>query len=668
MARGARGGTRRACAAALLLAAASHGGGGGGGGGVAAEGAPALLVATPLAAVGVIEPRGWRSQLLRHLGTFSLNAAAQQAAQQPAFPLRWTVRAHQRAGSVHTRTHSPPLPLPCADTSRGCVCVCVRAAAAPQDPESLHSWDLRQLVLPGSAYVFHDRQVRAQHRRTDDGRALSVFTPVPKRAPTRAARACAPVRVFRRRTPRTTACTPPRWRRRTRRRSARAARRRRQAGACLTRATLSRTRPPQPPRRASRRLPSSRWRTCRTTTTRRARRPGPRAACSSSTRTVRARVRANDPRLNCCPVTRTLTARPRLLLRPAEYDFWVNVGTNVANRPAVCADKPDAPAYQARTRTRTQTARDRCANRPADVARTRTAQVVVPRAQIDDYGELGAAAARGEADSGALPPPRNNAGDVAATLAAHDAAAAAADEARRREGLHRAARAAPAPTECHALGSLQNATLSLLRPGRPELGMAVTYAGGDACLKRILTRRAGIPNISWVPSPRRITLRLRCDPTGPSVVAAGAGGAHGHAIRAGSGTGGGGVLGAAADAAAAMQLARRVRVRETEMCEYVVEWPTRHACPTPPRHAAVRAAGALVARGGALAAACVVPLLALVGAGTLVTQAWRQRQWLRILARGLASGDRHAWRKATDVMLSKDVQRVRRHSSHGHEI
>jgi hypothetical protein len=30
----------------------------------------------------------------------------------------------------------------------------------------------------------------------------------------------------------------------------------------------------------------------------------------------------------------------------------VNVGVNVANRPAVCADKPDAPAYQARARAR----------------------------------------------------------------------------------------------------------------------------------------------------------------------------------------------------------------------------------------------------------------------------------------------------------------------------
>jgi hypothetical protein len=43
---------------------------------------------------------------------------------------------------------------------------------------------------------------------------------------------------------------------------------------------------------------------------------------------------------------------PPLLLRcallPSEYDFWVNVGTNVAYKPRVCADKPDAPAYQAR--------------------------------------------------------------------------------------------------------------------------------------------------------------------------------------------------------------------------------------------------------------------------------------------------------------------------------
>jgi hypothetical protein len=32
---------------------------------------------------------------------------------------------------------------------------------AAQDPATLQHWDLRPLVLPGSAYVFHDGMVRA---------------------------------------------------------------------------------------------------------------------------------------------------------------------------------------------------------------------------------------------------------------------------------------------------------------------------------------------------------------------------------------------------------------------------------------------------------------------------------------------------------------------------
>ena len=32
----------------------------------------------------------------------------------------------------------------------------------------------------------------------------------------------------------------------------------------------------------------------------------------------------------------------------AAYDFHVNVCANVAHKPPICADKPDAPGYQAR--------------------------------------------------------------------------------------------------------------------------------------------------------------------------------------------------------------------------------------------------------------------------------------------------------------------------------
>ena len=34
----------------------------------------------------------------------------------------------------------------------------------------------------------------------------------------------------------------------------------------------------------------------------------------------------------------------------AAYDFHVNVCANVAHKPPICADKPDAPGYQARPR------------------------------------------------------------------------------------------------------------------------------------------------------------------------------------------------------------------------------------------------------------------------------------------------------------------------------
>jgi hypothetical protein len=33
----------------------------------------------------------------------------------------------------------------------------------------------------------------------------------------------------------------------------------------------------------------------------------------------------------------------------AEYDFYVNVCADVAPKPPICANKADAPAYQART-------------------------------------------------------------------------------------------------------------------------------------------------------------------------------------------------------------------------------------------------------------------------------------------------------------------------------
>ncbi len=201
--------------------------------------------------------------------------------------------------------------------------------------------------------------------------------------------------------------------------------------------------------------------------------------------------------------------------------------------------------------------------------------------------------------------------------------------------LHRAARAAAVPTECHALGSLSNMSYALIKPGRPELGVALTYRGGDACMKRVVTGggeklgagRVGsvLPAVAWVPTPRQLTLRLRCDRSDDAVEEGGPAGL-----------------------AAAMQLARRVRVVETEMCEYVVEWPTRHGCPAPPRALPLRAAAALARPAAAL------PALAVLGcAAALVAQMARQQARLRVLWRGLKRFDAAAWQQLPSVLLSK---------------
>jgi hypothetical protein len=29
-----------------------------------------------------------------------------------------------------------------------------------------------------------------------------------------------------------------------------------------------------------------------------------------------------------------------------DYDYWINVATNVQNKPAICNSQPPAPAYQ----------------------------------------------------------------------------------------------------------------------------------------------------------------------------------------------------------------------------------------------------------------------------------------------------------------------------------
>ena len=208
---------------------------------------------------------------------------------------------------------------------------------------------------------------------------------------------------------------------------------------------------------------------------------------------------------------------------------------------------------------------------------------------------------------------------------------AALERWRKRQGepLHRAARAAPEPTECHALGSLSNASFGLIVAGKPELGLELRYEGGDDCMKRVVRKRqpgdpppsSALPEVSWVPVPRKLTLRLRCDPSAPGAVDP-------------------------FDPAAAMMLARRVRVVESEMCEYEAEWPTAAACPTTKPHVAT-----LVA---AKARQAVFPAVMVLGlAAAVVTQAARHRRTLRALVRRIKAGDTGAFRAVLGVLASK---------------
>jgi hypothetical protein len=128
-------------------------------------------------------------------------------------------------------------------------------------------------------------------------------------------------------------------------------------------------------------------------------------------------------------------------------------------------------------------------------------------------------------------------------------------------------------------------------------------------------------------------------------------------------------------------------------CSYVVEWPTRHGCPGLPHGAALGGAGGGGERafigtdgaggivgggmgGGSIGgggigiggggAAVIVPApryphpseLRRMAAGALAAlavcaQAARQRKPLRLLARGLRSGERHAWRQLLIIMTSR---------------
>lgn len=299
-----------------------------------------------------------------------------------------------------------------------------------------------------------------------------------------------------------------------------------------------------------------------------------------------------------------------------EYDFWVNVCTPSVGMPAVCDNKEPSAGYQ----------------------------VVVPK-ELDepdeedqDYQERTAARERrellGEHE-------RDSAEDTAAREAQRKASIETSSGFPK--SLHRHARAAPVPTECHSLGTLKNASWSVITTRDPSHGVSLRYSGGDSCLKRVTSKppppspkgKKGVPglstadsfspSVSWVPVPRSLTLHIRCDESDP--------GAH--------------------DFASFMQLSRRVRVVETEMCEYVVEWPSKLGCSKPPRAAALRVAGALV---HPRRAPWWILLAALAALGVQM-----KRQWpaVRLLLPALNAGDRAAWRRLRHLLLSKVSHRSR---------
>jgi hypothetical protein len=296
-----------------------------------------------------------------------------------------------------------------------------------------------------------------------------------------------------------------------------------------------------------------------------------------------------------------------------EYDFWVNVCTPSVGMPPVCEGKGPAAGYQ----------------------------VVVPKEEelndeeellmFDDYERRAIAREKAlheeEAGRGGGAVGESQGGGV---------------EGQPKQ-LHRAARGRPEARECHALGGLDNVTWSVITPRAPAHGVSLTYHGGDQCMKRVVTRTppaaeklnswkkpnkpdtavpglAQTTEVQWVPVPRTLTLHIRCDPEDTGV----------------------------RDFATFLQLTRRVRVVETEMCEYVVEWPSALGCGTPPRGGkALRAATALVHP-----RRWVWWLLA---AGAAVLGAQLKRQWhaLAILRPALMRGDAAAWRRAKAILLSK---------------
>lgn len=295
--------------------------------------------------------------------------------------------------------------------------------------------------------------------------------------------------------------------------------------------------------------------------------------------------------------------RPVHPYNPDEYDFWVNVGTNVVGAPSICDTSKPAPVYQ----------------------------VVVPRQPSEEELEQQ---------------------DREIELRRQEMAAATGDAGEERPSYHkleRALRPAAVPTQCYALGSIDNVSFSLISPHDPGHGVSLTYFGGDECMKKVMTPRGpapaapGQPNApadygylqpSWVPTPRSVSLHIRCDESDK--------GTH--------------------DVASFLQLVKRVRVVEAEMCEYVVEWPSRWGCSRPP--------GGIVGAARHLAAApsLLRPLLLLLAVLVAVYQLFRQWPAIQLLLPGLRGGERGAWKRLGGVLVSHKEPLRRRHSKVGHDV
>ena len=98
---------------------------------------------------------------------------------------------------------------------------------------------------------------------------------------------------------------------------------------------------------------------------------------------------------------------------------------------------------------------------------------------------------------------------------------------------------------------------------RPDVGVTVTYGGGDTCMRRVVQTKPKKTSggsgkspdqedeveeiVSWVPTERSLTMKITCDPTDTGVF----------------------------DPASLMQMMRKVHVAEDEMCAYVLDWRGR---------------------------------------------------------------------------------------------